>query len=129
MLALTTLNPVDELQRLVDRLREVPGVEGCVVARRDGLVIAHNLPVVASAKRMAAMAAVIVNASLNATNELERGQYQLTVVQSSEGKIVCANAGLEAIFATVLSDEANLGLLLLRLEGIARQVEEVLEVI
>ena len=123
------VNPVDDLQRLVEKLRDVPGVEGCVVARRDGLVIAHNLPAHADAKRVAAMAAVIVNASLAATNELERGQYQSSIVQSTQGKIVCANAGAEAIFATVVSEDANLGLILIRLEGISRQVEEVLEVL
>jgi len=122
-------NPVFALQELVDRFRDVPGVDGSVVARRDGLVIAHNLPAHADAKRMSAMAAVIVNASLNATLELERGVYQLTIVQSSVGKIVCAHAGMEAIFAAIVSEGANLGLILLRLESIARQVEEVLEYI
>jgi len=122
-------NPVFALQELVDRFRDVPGVDGSVVARRDGLVIAHNLPGGADARRVAAMAAVIVNASLSAVQELERGEYHLTIVQSSMGRVVCANAGLAAIFAAVLSDAANLGLVLLRLEGVARQVEEVLEYI
>lgn len=128
-MAVAARNPVDLLQGLVDRLQDVPGVEGCVVARRDGLVIAHNLPGNTDAKRIAAMAAVIVNASLNATLELERGQYEITIVQSSAGKVVCANAGTEAIFAAIVSTHANLGLILLRLESIARQVEEVLEYI
>lgn len=120
---------MDELQGLVERFRQLIGVEGTVIARRDGLVISHDLPSTVSAKRIAAMAAAIVNASRNAIFELERGQYQLTIVQSSEGKVVCANAGMEAILAIMVAEEANLGLILLQIDRIARQVEEVVEII
>ncbi len=122
-------DPVGEIQHLVDRLREVPGVEGCVLARNDGLVITHNLTGRSDARRVAAMAAAIVNASRNAIAELDRGSYQVTMVQSSEGVVVCASAGLEAIFAVVVANGANLGLVLLRLQTIAGAVEEQLEYI
>ena len=121
------MDPVSELQRLAELLRSVQGVEGTVIARRDGLVISHDLPEHVSAKRIAAMAAAIVNASTNAIFELERGQFQMTIVQSSIGKVVCLGAGIEAILATLVSNEANLGLILIQIDRIGKRVEEVIE--
>jgi predicted regulator of Ras-like GTPase activity (Roadblock/LC7/MglB family) len=115
------VDPVGALKAAVEKLEDVTGVEGTVIASPTGLVIYSDLPL--DPRSTAAMAGVIVKASRSAMAELGRGDYAMTIVQSTKGKLLCAPAGADAILAVLVTDRANLGYILLQVREVGLRVE------
>src|SRR5436309_2667139 len=114
------------LQGILTELRRLPAVLGATIARRDGILIAHALPKTMDPKRIAAMAAAIVDTSEMATIQLAHGRFVRAIIESDEGKLLSLGAGEEALLVALVYDDANLGLVLLAMERAAKQVETIL---
>lgn len=98
------------------------GLDEVVVARPDGLPIAHNMSEVNLAKRLAAMSAAIVGTSHMATSELRRGAIRAVTIESGQARMVCIQAGDEAIVTALAPVATNVGMMLLILRKLASQV-------
>ena len=107
-------------------LRRVADILAVAVARRDGLVIAHDLPRDVDPKKVAAMTAALVGTSEMASRELGHGNFLQSIVDSDLGKMLSTGAGEKAILVTLVRPAANMGLILLSVERAARRIQEIL---
>jgi predicted regulator of Ras-like GTPase activity (Roadblock/LC7/MglB family) len=114
------------LQEVVEELTRLKDISAAAIVRRDGLVIAHDLPSESDARKIAAMSAAIVGAGEMAAEELSQGRFQRSIIRSDRGKILSTGAGEEAILVTLVREECNLGLILIALEKAVRKVQAVL---
>ncbi|HEV8594978.1 MAG TPA: roadblock/LC7 domain-containing protein [Thermoplasmata archaeon] len=112
----------DALSAAIREATSAGAIQEIVIARPDGLPIAHNLAEPGLAKRIAAMSAAIVGTGKMATTELHRGTIQGITVDSAEARIVCLPAGDEAIVTGLAPGNANVGLMLLVLRELAKKV-------
>lgn len=107
-------------------LRRLPDIVAVAVARRDGLIIAHDLPPGVDPKKAAAMTAAIVGTSEMAARELGQGKFMQAIVDGEGGKMLSTGAGEEALLVTLVRPEANMGLVLLGVERAARRIAAIL---
>jgi hypothetical protein len=107
-------------------LRRLTDVVAVAIARRDGLLIAHDLPKEVDPKKAAAMTAAIVGTSEMAAGELGHGRFLQAIVDSEFGKMLSTGAGEEALLVTLVRPEANMGLVLLGVERAARRIAAIL---
>lgn len=116
----------DQIEAAMSELRRLSDVIAVAVARRDGLVIAHDLPKGVDPKKAAAMTAAIVGTSEMAARELGQGKFLQAIVDSELGKTLSTGAGGEALLVTLVRPGANMGLVLLGVERTARRIREIL---
>lgn len=118
--------PLEAFHRALEDLRKVPGIEAAALVRRDGLLIAHRLPIEADPRKVGTMSAAIVGTSEMATEALEQGRFQQSVVESQEGKVIAVGAGPLGILVALVRPEANLGMALMTIERQAEKVASIL---
>jgi len=116
-----------QLDAALADLRKLQDIIAVAVARRDGLIIAHDLPRTVDPKKAAAMSAAIVGTSEMAARELGQGRFLQSIVDSEQGKMLSTGAGEEALLVTLVRPEANMGLVLLGVERAARRIAAILE--
>lgn len=112
----------EEFDRIVADLHNVPDVIGAVVARRDGIVLAHDLPEGVDPRKIASMAAGIIGTSEIAATELGQGRFLQAIVDSLRVRVVSLGAGPEGVLVVLVRPEANIGLLLMVLGRAAREI-------
>ena len=114
------------IQAAMVDLKRVTDIVAVAIARRDGLIIAHDLPRDVDPRKAAAMTAAIVGTSEMAARELGQGKFLQAIVDSELGKMLSTGAGDEAILVTLVRPEANMGLVLLGVERAAHRIAEIL---
>ncbi len=107
-------------------LRRLADILAVAIARRDGLIIAHDLPKNVDPKKAAAMTAAIVGTSEMAARELGQGRFLQSIVDSEHGKMLSTGAGEEALLVTLVRPDANMGLVLLGVERAAKRIAAIL---
>lgn len=108
-------------------LRVSDDVIGVAIARRDGLIIAHDLPREIDAKKVAAMSAALVGTSEMAAREMWQGKFLQSIVDSDHGKILSTGAGDEALLVTLVRPQSNMGLILLTVGRAAKKIQAILK--
>jgi len=115
-----------KLEELLHEFERRAEIAAAAVVRRDGLMIAYDLPTGVDARKIAAMAAAIVGTAERATYEMGQGRFQIVMIEGEKGRMVAMGAGEKAILLALLRPEANVGLVLLEMERTAKQVQETL---
>ncbi len=115
-----------QIEDAMVELRRLPDIIAVAIARRDGMIIAHDLPREVDPKKVAAMSAAIVGTSEMAARELGQGKFLQAIVDSDFGKMLSTGAGEEALLVTLVRPEANMGLILLSVERAARRIQGIL---
>lgn len=115
------------LRRALHHLADIDGFLACAVARTDGLVIQHTMKSAAEAARLCAMAAAMFGASGATGSELKQGEFSYAIVRYGQGVFVMREAGRGAIVAALLSSDAKLGMVLLRLKEVSMLVGDILQ--
>ncbi|MGC8958375.1 MAG: DUF4388 domain-containing protein [Chloroflexia bacterium] len=122
--------PMKRGERLEATVRSIveraTALQGVAVITLDGLVIASALPPNLEQLRVGAVAAGILSLSGRSIAQLERGEFQQTLIQGSEGNIVITYAGKNAAFVGVTGKGANLGMVLLEVREGTKAVAEIL---
>lgn len=116
----------DRLDEAIGQLSDITDIRAAAIVRRDGLVIAHNLPDGVDPKLVAAMTAAIVGTSEMATLQLAQGPFARAVIEAQDGKMISMGAGEEALLVALVYKDANLGLVLMGMDRVARRVDEIL---
>ena len=116
-----------QLEDLLGQLAQAGDIEASAIVRRDGLMIASNLPSKIDSRTIAAMSAALVGTAETCSSELQKGAFLQVVVESELGKIVSVGAGKLAILVCLVRPMGNLGLVLLSMERSARKIDGVLE--
>lgn len=117
-----TINMLDKV--LADTKR-VGGVEASVIASRDGLLMASNIPSSSRAETFAAMSATMLGAAETATTELGKGIPDRVIVESEHGKLIATGAGPKALLIVLTDPNAGLGLILVELEKAAEKIKKI----
>ena len=115
-----------DLATAMESLRRLVDVLAVAVARRDGLIIAHLLPIGSDPKKVAAMCAALVGTSEVVARELQQGRFLQSIVEAEQGKVISTGAGERALLVTIVRPDANMGLVLLSIERAAKEVEVIL---
>ncbi|MEM5834295.1 MAG: roadblock/LC7 domain-containing protein [Candidatus Aenigmatarchaeota archaeon] len=115
-----------ELEGVLKEIKMIEGVRGAIIAKNDGLLIASYLPSGLNAKLLAALAAAITKSSFVSTKELGMGSFTHTIVKASNGYYVCFPVDSEMILACLLEKDANLGMVLIKMEKSIKEVVNVL---
>ncbi|MGB9634877.1 MAG: roadblock/LC7 domain-containing protein [Candidatus Micrarchaeia archaeon] len=115
-----------ELETILADLRKVGDIDASAIVRRDGLMVASDMPNYVDARTIAAMTAALVGTAETSVGELKLGEFGQVVVESSEGKLVATGAGEMAILACLVSKDANLGLVLLSMEKSSKKIMKIL---
>ncbi|MEM3364782.1 MAG: roadblock/LC7 domain-containing protein [Candidatus Micrarchaeia archaeon] len=111
-----------ELESVLADLRRVGDVEASAIVRRDGLMIASDMPNYVDGRTIAAMTATLVGTGESSVSELKLGEFGQAIIESAEGKLVAMGAGSQAVLACLVSKDANLGLVLVSMEKSARVI-------
>lgn len=112
---------------VLDELRKTGDIEASAVVRRDGLMIASDLPSRVEGRNVAAMTAALVGTAETTSSELKRGAFQEVVVDSEKGKIVAIGAGRLSILVCLMRAEGNLGYVLISMEKAATKIDDLLK--
>ncbi len=115
-----------EIQSIIEVLAQLEDVEGVAIVRRDGLVVAHELPTGTDPKKLAAMSAAIVGTGELAAEALEQGEFLRTVIVADMGKVLATGAGDEGILMTIVERDCNVGFILMALESAAERLRSIL---
>jgi predicted regulator of Ras-like GTPase activity (Roadblock/LC7/MglB family) len=114
------------LREDLKKFRKLSDVTGSAIIRRDGLMILSDFSSKVNSRAVAAMAAAIVGTSETASKELNIGQMQEVLIESASGKLISIGAGPESIFVAMVRKKANLGLILIEMEKIAKKISTVI---
>lgn len=115
-----------KLESVLAKLKAVGDIEASAVVRRDGLIIADNLPGSINNRTVAAMSAAIVGTAETSSAELQRGRFLQVIVESEKGKLVATGAGQLAILVCLIRPTANLGLVLLEMGKVSGEISNML---
>lgn len=117
-------------QQLIARLtalqNSTPEIQGAAIVSADGLSIASVLKPPIEEDRVAAMSAAMVSLGERIARELQRGALEQVYIKGSEGYALLTAAGPDAVLTVIAEGEARLGMLLLELRNVVRDIENLL---
>ena len=96
----------DEYIRIIRDAESTAGIEGALIATRDGLLIYSDMEKIPQ-QAFAAMCATILSSSEVAMDETGTGIPEKVVVYGKGKKIMIVGAGKEYLLAVILSSEAD----------------------
>jgi predicted regulator of Ras-like GTPase activity (Roadblock/LC7/MglB family) len=99
-----------------------PDIEGSAIVSYDGLMMESLLPIKADEDRLGAMCAAILGMGERAIGEFERGEFEQLLVKGSNGYLILASAGPEAVLAVLAKGNAKLGLIFLEMRRAAERI-------
>ncbi len=114
------------LEKILNDLKNIGGIEASAVASRDGLLIYSTVSKKLHAETFAAMSATMLGAAETATTELGKGIPQRIIVESEHGKLIATGAGQKALLVVMTEPEAALGLILIEVTKASDKIKEVL---
>lgn len=114
-------------ERLETLLAESSGIRAAVIVGYDGLVLASNIPVGGhDATRMGAEGTALVGLSRRMLETLKCGTPQAIILEGTDGFIITTAAGRKAVVIGLTDADVNLGMSLLEMRDIAKDVAETL---
>lgn len=120
------MSTTEILDKILNDLKTVGGVEASAIASRDGLLIHSALSRKQHAETFAAMSATMLGAAETATSELGKGIPDRIIVESKHGKVIATGAGSKALLIVMTKPEAGLGLILIEVAKASEKIKEVL---
>lgn len=111
---------------LIELNRTSADIEASAVISKDGLIMASQLPAGLDEDRVGAMSAAMLSLGERTSAELQRGELNQVLISGSDGYIVLAQAGSEAVVSVLAAPVAKLGLLFLDVKRAAAAVAKVL---
>lgn len=116
----------EQLESILEDLKNIGGVLGSAVISKDGLAIASDIGE-KDTDTFAAMSAAMQGAAETAVNELKQGALEQVIIDAGKGKIITINAGKLAILVILTKPSINLGLILLEIGRASGKIATILE--
>jgi len=116
----------EQLEEPLEAMKDIQGVEGAAVVRRDGLLIVSNLPQDVDSDQLAAMTASTVGSGETASQTLQIGGVQQVTVESEDGKLISTGAGDEGILTILTEPDVNMGLVLVEMKKAVKKIKRIL---
>lgn len=113
----------EQMQQVLRTLvTSTPDVEGAAVVSVDGLVLTSVLPAGMDEDRVSAMAAALLSLGERSSGELQRGALEQVYVKGSNGYLVLAQVGSEAVLQVIAGPAAKLGMVFLDMKRAAQEL-------
>jgi len=113
-------------ERLRALLNSTPEIEGAAVVSVDGLGIASVLNPQIEEDRIAAMSAAMLSLGERIADELGRGTLEQVYVKGEYGFALLTSVGPQAVLSVIARGDSRLGLVLLELRKVVRDIESYL---
>jgi len=121
------MTKADQLAEALDDFLAVSAeVEAAAVVSVDGLPMASALPAYVEEDRLAAMSAALLTLGERAASNLGKGGLSQVFVEGEDGHVILMAAGTDAVFVTVTSTDAKVGLVLFEMRRIAARIAEIM---
>ena len=119
---------IDKLiEEILDNFNHsVEGIRASVVATSDGLPIASAIREDVDLAVVAALGAAIMGSSKSTVGTIGLKDYSYTMINAHDGKIV-VGAFSAACLIVVLEPNANIGLVLIAVNNIKKEIENIIE--
>jgi len=117
----------EDIEKILRRMENVPGVEGAALVSADGFMLASSLPPDFSEDRVAAMGAAMVSIAERVNKELNRGKFELSIISGSDGYTIATEVGLEAILVVLAAKNAKLGWVFFEVRRAAEELAQILK--
>lgn len=116
---------------LTSILREMeskaPEIEGSVVFRSDGLILATALPEDLDRDLIAAMSASVFGVSVRVLEELKGGSMESAIIRGTDRILMLVSVLPEISLAAIAHKDANLGLIYVEMKRAADKIRSTLE--
>ncbi len=120
------MTTIELLEKILQDLKNIGGVEASAIASRDGLLIYSTVSKKHHAETFAAMSATMLGAAETATTELGKGIPERIIVESKNGRVIATGAGPKALLIVMTEPNAGLGLILIEVAKASEKIKEVL---
>ena len=125
--AIMNLSRAERIHDLLEKLRTIdPDIEGTAVTTNEGLVIASSLVESLDEERLSAVCAAAATASRRTAEELDKGDPTEMFIRAPQGFIVINRIGSASLLVAITRDSANLGLLLMDMRRVAKEIAPIL---
>ena len=109
-------NEVEELDRVLTRIRNLSYIEGAAIVTRNGILLNSVLPQDIDEQKFAAMSASMVGAS-ETVAALMKSFAKKIIIETERGKILALGAGPKAILVVSVDERTDI-------EKIAQELEK-----
>ncbi|HEY9246177.1 MAG TPA: roadblock/LC7 domain-containing protein [Candidatus Methanoperedens sp.] len=120
------MTTTEMLEKILNDLRNIGGIEASAIASRDGLIICSNVPQKKHAETFCAMSATMLGAAETAASQLGKGIPCRLIVESNKAKIIATGAGQKALLIVMTKHDASLGLILMEVDKASQKVSKIL---
>lgn len=119
----------EKIHEILERLRRMDtDIQGTAVATNEGLVIASSLTENLDEERLSAICAAAATVTRRTAEELDKGEPTEVHIRTPKGYILIMRGGVSSLLVAITRPAANLGLILLDMRRVAREIASVLEV-
>ena len=112
-----------ELERIVNDLVKVDGVEGSLIVDYNGDILSHRILQDADISLFGPMTHVITSSSKRLLNSSNQGEIQRILVESEHGKALFLHLG-KVQFIVLMKNRANVGLIMVSSKRAAEKIME-----
>lgn len=112
-----------ELERIINDLGKVEGVDGSLIVDGQGNILSHRILKNIHIGLFGPMAHVITSSSKRLLNSSNQGQIQRVLVESEHGKALFLHLG-NVHFIVLMNKKANVGLILVSSKRAAEKIVE-----
>jgi predicted regulator of Ras-like GTPase activity (Roadblock/LC7/MglB family) len=120
------MTTIEMLDKILQDLNNIGGVEASAVASRDGLLICSTISKIQPAETFVAMSATMMGAAETATTELGKGIPERIIVESKTGRIIGTGAGAKALLLVMTKPDTGLGLVLIEMTKASEKIKNIL---
>lgn len=117
----------EQLKKLLEDFIDATGIVGAAIVNTEGLMIASRLPRDVDPSMIAAMTASLFGTSQRVANELAVGGLEQAIIEAKKGKIIACTSNSKAIIVALVSQNANIGLIMLELGKTTEKIKKILE--
>ncbi len=110
------------IEKVLADLNRVDGVHGSLVVSSDGLIIAEAVPPDIDSEVVGAIATTVYGSGERVVDEMDLGELEQMLIESSEGKVMIIAVSDEATLVLITDPDANLGLIRLRAQEAAEEI-------
>jgi len=104
-----------------------PDIEGIIIAKNDGLVIASLLSTNEDPLLISALTASLYSMSIQAITKLQRGSMKQLLITGTKGMILVKEINDQASIGAILSSKANIGLAMIELDRAIKKIRNIIE--
>ncbi|MBA7688038.1 hypothetical protein ES703_96514 [subsurface metagenome] len=119
----------EKIHEMLETLRTMDtDIQGTAVATNEGLVIASSLAANLDEERLSAICAAAATVTSRTAEEFDKGEPTEVHIRAPKGYILIMRSGASSLLVAITHHGANLGLILLDMRRVAREIASVLEV-